>query len=332
MAHLCIDVRMAFGSGIGTYIRQIVPLLRDFQITLLVDRLGQEWCREFDQILFTAPIYSLTEQFQFRSKIPRCDLFWSPHYNVPLGPIRAKKRVVTIHDTCHLALGTVLQKGYARVVMKAALRKSDRVITVSRFSAGEIFRYMGWQNIEIVPNAINCKQFQRVDRAEGFRKKYGLPERFVLFVGNNKVHKNLERLQRAVLKARVPGLELVLVGKETSIGVVPDEDLPFLYSMAEMLAFPSLYEGFGLPPLEAMSCGCPTVVSKATSMPEVCGDASVYFDPRNEDEMAEAIAKVAQDKELKTQLIERGFKRVQEFSWERTARRHQQIFEELIYA
>jgi glycosyltransferase involved in cell wall biosynthesis len=107
---------------------------------------------------------------------------------------------------------------------------------------------------------------------------------------------------------------------------VLDEELPFLYSMAEVFVFPSFYEGFGLPPLEAMSCGCPTIVSKAASLPEVCGEASLYFDPHRVDEMALAIERVVLDRDLRRELVRKGYERVQLFDWKKSAERHEQIF------
>ncbi len=328
MIDLCIDARMAFSSGIGTYIRQLAPFFKDLRPILLVDCLDQDWCRGFEQILFRAPIYSLQEQIFYPKIIPRCDLFWSPHYNVPLLPINAKKRIVTIHDACHLVFGSLAERTYAKIVMRRALDRSSRTITVSQFSKNEIQRCLGKRNLDMIHIGVNQRQFVRQPSSEEMRKKYLLPGKYVLFVGNQKPHKNIEGLVRAFSKVHA-GLSLVLVGKGTAIGQVPDDELPAFYSMAEMFVFPSFYEGFGLPPLEAMSCGCPTVVSKAASMPEVCGDASFYFDPQRTEKIAEAIVKVATDERLKKELIQKGFERVKAFSWEQSAQRHRQIFEEV---
>ncbi|PIS02106.1 MAG: glycosyltransferase family 1 protein [Chlamydiae bacterium CG10_big_fil_rev_8_21_14_0_10_42_34] len=334
MIDLCIDARMAFCSGIGVYIRQLVPFFNaaPFRLRLLVDRFDQPWCCGIEQILFRAPIYSVKEQLQYPLKVPKCDLFWSPHYNVPLLPIRAKKRIATIHDACHLALGTFEKKMYAKWVMRRALARSDRAITVSQFSKVEIEKFVGCGDLKVIHVGINRNTFSRKPSSEEIRKKYRLPERFVLFIGNFKPHKNIERLIRAFSKVNVSGLELVVVGKGTALGQVLDEELPVLYSMAEMFVFPSLYEGFGLPPLEAMSCGCPTVVSNAASIPEVCGDASVYFNPENVDEMADAIRRVAVDEKLRAKLIQRGLERVEVFKWEKTAMEHRKVFEEVCFA
>ena len=334
MIDLCIDARMAFSSGIGTYIRQLVPLLTDFRITLLVDRIGSDWCRKFEQIHFPVPIYSIQEQALFPIKVPRCDLFWSPHYNIPLLPIRARKRVVTIHDACHLALGSWHQRVYAKMVMGKALHGSAKVITDSQFSKEEVYRYLGRskKEVEVIQIAVNREIYFRRNASDEIRKKYRLPEKFILFVGNHKPHKNIEGLVLAFSKLKIPNLGLVVVGKGTATGEVLDKELPILYSMAEAFILPSFYEGFGLPPLEAMSCGCPTLVSRAASLPEVCGDASLYFDPWNAVEMAEAIQRVVANQTLRDELIQKGYERVQSFSWAKTAERHRQIFEEVCHA
>lgn len=334
MIDLCIDARMALCSGIGRYIRQLVPLMHDFRVILLVDQIDRDWCKGFEQIQFAAPIYSVKEQIFYPLRIPKCDLFWSPHYIVPLMPTRARKTVVTIHDAMHLALGTWQQKIYAKCVMRKALHHSDAVITDSQFSKNEIYKFLGQSKKEanVVSIGVDHDQFYRRERSEEIRKKYALPDRFILFVGNYKAHKNIEGLIKAFALLKMKDISLVIVGKGTSIGEVLDEELPILYSMAELFVFPSFYEGFGLPPLEAMSCGCPTVVSNAASMEEVCGDASLYFNPSLIDEIAMTITKVLTDQQLKNQLIEKGLERAKMFTWGKAAHRHAEIFKELCNA
>ncbi len=352
---LCIDARMAFSAGIGTCIRQLAPLLNQppFRVLLLVNQKEQLWCQNLEQIYFPSPIYSIQEQLYFPMKIPRCDLFWSPHYNIPLLPIRAKKKVVTIHDACHLALGDYLslpERLYAKFVMKKALYSSNAIVTDSCFSKQELIRYLGLpkQNLSIIPPAVNRQLFQRVSNESilnEIREKYQLPSRFVLFVGSQKVHKNLHGLLKAFSNISTPNLHLVIVGKNKGLrnfvenipakqvlwlGEVPEKDLPPLYSLAEIFVFPSFYEGFGLPPLEAMSCGCPTIVSNSASLPEVCGDASIYIDPNRLEDLSAAIHLVASSPKIKDNLIQAGYNQVQTFSWQATANLYRQLFEETL--
>lgn len=331
MRDFCIDARMALSSGIGTYIRNLIPLLTGFRLILLVDQPGRGWCREFEQISFPVPIYSVQEQMRYPLSIPKCDLFWSPHYNVPLMPIRAKKRVVTIHDLCHLTFGSWPEKIYAQWMFRQSLRRSHQVITVSQYTHRQIKMHFGASS-HVISLGVDPEHFRRWGDGELIRKKYRLPDRFALCVGIHKPHKNIERLHQIFANSQRLKLKLVHVGKGTKIGVVPDAELAHFYSMAEVFVFPSLYEGFGLPPLEAMSCGCPTVVSRAASIPEVCGDASLYFNPTNNQEIEEAILKVTTDTKLRKQLIEKGFERVSQFTWKQTAANHAKVFEEVCRA
>jgi len=351
MIDLCIDARMAYSAGIGTFLRQIVPQLNQppFRVTLLVSILDQPWCKGIEQIHFPAPIYSMQEQLFFPLKIPRCDLFWSPHYNVPLLPIRAKKRVTTIHDACHLALKQFFSlpvRFYAKALMKRAFFGSNAVVTISNFSKQELLRFLGPPNcpLSVIPLAVDSDFFHRSsdEAAEAVRLFYQLPPSFALFVGSCKRHKNLHALLDAFSRLPLPDLHLVIVGKQQGLrhaveqickervhwlGEVPEKHLPQLYTLASLFVFPSLYEGFGLPPLEAMSCGCPTVVSHAASLPEVCGNSSVYVDPANPTEIASAMVKVASDADARRQIVQRGYERASLFSWRETVRLYRELFQ-----
>jgi glycosyltransferase involved in cell wall biosynthesis len=352
MFDLCIDARMANVSGIGSCIRHLVPFFNQppFRVILLVHDENQPWCKDFERIHFGAKIYSIREQLLFPLIIPRCDLFWSPHYNVPRLPIRAKKRIVTIHDACHLSLGHLLswpEKLYAKSMMNYAMHHSDAIATVSFFSREELIRFLGHPKNEmaVISNGLNRCQFQRIvdnQTLENLRKKYRLPNQFVLFVGNCKPHKNLSGLLRAFSLMDSSDFGLVIVGQSKGLrnaGAkidqkmvfflegVPDTDLPGLYSLANLFILPSFYEGFGLPPLEAMSCGCPTIVSAAGSLPEICGNASLYVDPHNHQQIRDAIVKVAIDSDLKSQLIQQGYERIKQFDWEKSAQLYRNIFE-----
>jgi glycosyltransferase involved in cell wall biosynthesis len=176
------------------------------------------------------------------------------------------------------------------------------------------------------------------------RERYQLRGRFVLFAGNVKPHKNLERLIRAFARVRAQegneDLRLVLIGDEVSrygslrrtveeagvrqdvrfFGFVPHGTLAALYRMAAVFAFPSLYEGFGLPPLEAMACGTPVVTSRISSLPEVVGEGALLVDPYSEEAIAHGISRVLDDDELRRGLVERGLERAAAFSWERSVR------------
>ncbi|MBS0628386.1 MAG: glycosyltransferase family 4 protein [Verrucomicrobia bacterium] len=339
-AKICVDARMLFASGIGTYLQSLIPRLeKAFELILLLRNDEEKWAKEHfssSLIKVAAPIYTLKEQILCPFKIPFCDLFWSPHYNIPLFPILAKKRAVTIHDICHLAMGQFFprwKRYLASFLLKESVKRSDLVLTVSAFSRKEIMTHIPdlRREIHVLPN--------------GGQKKYGnekseeisLDSPFILYVGNNKPHKNIDRLVKA-FHLLPPFYDLILVIPEkTNIPLlehprikifqkISDEKLKFLYKKAELLIHPSLYEGFGLTPLEAMSFGCPVVTSFAASLPEVCGDAAYYVDPYDVDSIYRGMKEVLENKDLAKRLQIAGYKQEKRFSWDKTADRLIELF------
>jgi glycosyltransferase involved in cell wall biosynthesis len=194
-----------------------------------------------------------------------------------------------------------------------------------------------------------CRLMDRIDLAR-VKEQYSLPDRFILFVGGVTPSKNLGNLLRAYgqIRQAFPH-KLVLVGfkrwkfqKDFALvdrlglhdrilctGFIPDEDIPALYNLADVFVFPSLYEGFGMPVLEAMACGCPVITSKTGCSPEVAGGAALLIDPYHPDEIAESIRRVLTERALREQLIRKGLQRVQQFSWENTAKATLALFESL---
>ncbi len=343
---------MACHSGIGTYIRSLLPRLaassHRFRLLIHPDTLGQ--CPElasFDTILTKAPLFSIQEQMMLPLHIPRCDLFWSPHFNIPIGPIRARKRLVTIHDVYFLAHPQefpLYKRAYAAYFIPAALRRSDRVITESTFSFQEILKHAGpyahkMTMIHLGVDPDKYKNTSVVDLPQ-------IPEKFLLYVGNLAPRKNICGLLQA-LDFLPADVHLVLVGKGDKwddwkleaakrkekvsvLGQVSHDALAQLYRRAALLVHPSQYEGFGLTPLEAMSADCPTVVSDAASLPEVCGDASVYVDPSDPASIARGINAVWSDPELQGTLRAKGRKRVEIFNWDISAQKHLEVIEKLL--
>ena len=357
---LVIDFRMHKASGIGTYVKSLLPfLVEKFEVILLGSRAEIQdyaWSKGVKILECKSKIYSIKEQLELPLKIPKCDIFWSPHYNIPILPIMAKFRVVTIHDAFHLAFYDTLnfmQKIYAKTIFYQALSRSDIVLSVSDFSRSEILKYAKTdKNIFVVPNAIDEGHFNHhcdSDALKAVAKDYGLPEDFVLFVGNVKPHKNLKNLLFALEKM---DLNLVIVGKKDGFitgdsiiseiirrknlsnrifftGYVKDADIAAIYNLAKLFVFPSLYEGFGIPPLEAQACGCPVVCSDAASLPEACGDSVVYFDPYSVEDMRDKIQMVLDDENLQNELRVKGFENIKRFSWERSAKQIIEIMESL---
>jgi len=238
---------------------------------------------------------------------------------------------------------------YARFMMGRAIERSALVFTVSEASRRDILHFFPEADpdrVQVVPNAIDPAILQDPgeEERERVRERYQIRGRFVLYAGNIKPHKNLDRLIAAFgLLKKHPGHEdvkLLIIGDEVNrygslrrtvegahvrqdvrfFGFVPEKTLASLYRMASVFAFPSLYEGFGLPPLEAMACGTPVVTSRISSLPEVVGDAALLVDPYSVEDIASALERVLDDTDLQKSLVERGRKQVLTFSWERSVK------------
>lgn len=343
MTRLVVDARMADRSGIGTYIRELLPRIARNWPGGEVRALGDSnalaplvaGATRGEVVEWQAPIYSISEQLGIGNHLRRGDLLWVPHYNAPVfGRVRM---VVTVHDVNHLALGasrSLAQRAYARLVFGRLRSNADALIFPSEFTAAEFARHVGAPRgrTVVTPEGVAQYWFAQPGRAPD------VPRPYLLFVGNLKPHKNLPRLLRAftAISDRVPHT-LVLVGKEEGFitgdlgvrptagrmngrvvlaGEVSDEELRRYYAHADLLVLPSLYEGFGLPPLEAMAAGCPVAVSRGSSLPEVCGDAAAYFDPGSEDDIARVVADVLTDGARRAEMRERGLRRARIFNWD----------------
>jgi glycosyltransferase involved in cell wall biosynthesis len=358
---IAIDARKWRDYGIGTYVRNLVRHLahidRETTYFLFCDRADQATLRDlaenFVPVVDGSAAYRIKEHVSIPIKMHRlgADLLHSPHYVLPL--LCRQPSVVTIHDCIHLLFPEYLPNRfalrYAREMMGSAIRRSELVLTVSEASRRDILSFYpatSPDRVEVVPNAIDeaILQDPGEEEMERVRERYQIRGRFVLYAGNIKPHKNLQRLIAAfgLLKQR-PGhedLKLLIIGDEINrygglrrsveavgirqdvrfFGFVPERTLAALYRLAAAFAFPSLYEGFGLPPLEAMACGTPVITSRISSLPEVVGDAALLVDPYDVEDIASGIERVLGDEALRDGLITRGHARVKHFSWERSVR------------
>jgi len=350
---LTIDARMIKHSGIGTYLKSMISILAEnYNLTLLGNTAalsGFPWSEAVKITEAVSPIYSVSEQFELPGKISRSHLFISPHYNIPLKKIDSSKRAVIIHDVNHLANVnklSLIRRMYAKYMINSAIRKSDSVFTISEFSKNEIIRYAdsAGKDIRIIYFGLNGNEFSKnSEPAEKIKQKYNLPENYLFFIGSIKRHKNIDIVIRAFNEfvKSFPEIKLVVAGITSDqlekkivilnstglrndisiINYAGDKELPALYSNALCLVFPSFYEGFGLPPLEAMICGCPVIASNAASIPEVCGDAALYFNPFNAEGLVNLLKQIAGNKQLRYDLITKGYENAGRFSRERFAGR-----------
>jgi glycosyltransferase involved in cell wall biosynthesis len=276
------------------------------------------------------------------------DVYFEPNF-IPLD-IRAKKRVTTVHDFSFYLHPEWHPKERVEYFLKnffPKIQKSDFIITVSEYVAREAREMLKIEKARIKTIYNGCNTIFNRCGDEEVRMK--LPENYLLFVGSLEPRKNVVSLLKAyallpdpikreykLLLAGFKGWQnaeiLGLVNKMKEhveyLGYVGNTELAHLYRKATCFVYPSLYEGFGLPPLEAMACGCPVVVSNVASLPEVCGDAAYYIDPYHVENIAEGISKVATDKVLRQRLIQKGIERAKFFSWEKSAEEHLRLFEE----
>ena len=284
------------------------------------------------------------------------DVYHSPRdMGMPSPAKLSCPSVMTLHDIILIRSASDYYsprraRMYARRLLKR-VREVDHVITVSEFSRRDIIDWsgIGEKKVSVVYNGVS-EQFRPVTgetEQEEVRTRYSLPRRFVLAVGSTEPRKNIRSAIEAfgIIRRVRPDLELVVTGVDYCrvgpgsafagleldgvrfAGYVHDFDMPALYSMAEALLFPSLYEGFGLPPLEAMACGTPVVTSSTTSIPEVTDDAAMLIDPASTGELAGALQMVLDSAALREELVAKGLKRAAEFTWERTARETRKIYE-----
>ncbi len=319
---VAVDARMIKMSGIGVYIQKLmenncydIALGKKEDIYSVKDNI--------DTIEYDAPIYGIKEQIKFpyrKLKKEKIDVLHVPHYNIPI--FYKGKMVVTIHDLTHLVypefLPNKLAYFYAKFMLWLATKKATKIITVSENTKKDILKFfkVDPNKIEVIYNGVG-EEFVKKDKNEikYLYKRFNIPEnkKILMYVGNLKPHKNLERLLEAYSK--IDNKEetcLILVGKafanynvledkekELKIkknvihtGIVNQDELVDLYNLADLFVFPSLYEGFGLPVLEALACETPVICSNNSSLPEVGGDLVEYFDALDINDIKEKIQKI----------------------------------------
>lgn len=254
------------------------------------------------------------------------DVFHSSDWVQP--PSEARK-VTTYHDVVPLKYP---QWSHPKIVevhkrrLEIVEKEIDMVIAVSESAKKDLLEVskIPEEKITVVYEAAG-QQFkpQSEQAVEEFRRKMGLPDKFVLAIGGIGERRNISRIKEAT-----GNYNLVVTGE--TIPNIADQEMPLLYSSAQVLVYPSLYEGFGLPILEAMACGIPVITSNVSSMPEVGGDAALYVDPFSTSQMAKAVDAAVRDKKLREELIQNGFKQAKEFSWEKCTEKTVEIYQKLM--
>lgn len=299
----------------------------------------------------------LWEQLLLPGRLRRLgiDVLHSPHHTTPALPLPCP-RVVTLHDVTFFLLPQrypPTRRLYFQAITRAAARLAQAIITPSDAVKRDVVRVLGVPQERVTAIAeAPAPEFAPLEDADALgriRWRYKLPSRYILSVGNLEPGKNRGRLIAAYGRLRERGLQhhLVIAGQRAwryesdlalvrrlrlddvvhFLGYVDGADMPGLYSGADLLAFPSLYEGFGLPVLEAMACGTPVVTSSVSALPEVAGDAALLVDPKDVAALTEAMERALADEALRAELRARGLQRAREFSWEKAARGTVQVYE-----
>lgn len=366
MARIGIDARKYFDFGIGTYIQQLVQAFGErasiHNIVLFVAP-EESNAIQLPDGMSKVPVdyakYSIREYVSYgrRVRSEHIELFHEPHYTLPAG--LKGRSVVTIHDLIHLKFPqyfNAVQRAYARFMIRHAVNDSGAVIAVSQRTKEDIVERLriSDERIHVIYNGVHRK-FRKVDDSRALeqrKQRFRLERPFVLYVGGQKPHKNIGVLLKAFQEAQesFPDLELVFVGERLSehkaladqarslgidskvkdIGRLHGDELVYLYNLAQVLVIPSLYEGFGLPALEAMACGTPVVVSDRGSLPEIAGNGALVFEAHRADALADTLRQVFNDSTLRAGLIERGLKQAERFSWNITAEQTLRVYESVI--
>lgn len=366
MAHcIGIDARKADDFGIGTYVRHLVEGIgqldgeNDYILFTGSDASAtfSELPGNFRLVEESAPVYSARELFALAWRLwrRRVDLYHATHYVLPaFVPGRA---VVTIHDIIHLLypqfLPSPLAYLYAQRMIRRSLTRGDAVIAVSSSTKTDLMEYfdVGGDKIQVVYQGVSEVYRQPVDdqRITEVAARLGIQRPYLLFVGNPKPHKNLDNVIRAyarALRLRPFVGDLVCIGDRGQgdfkieqraeqlgirervrlVGHVADELLPAVYQGATLFLFPTLYEGFGLPVVEAMASGVPVITSNTSSLQEIAEGYAHLVDPLDVDAIAGAIAKCMHDREHRASLAQLGRRRAEDFRWQRTAEQTLEIY------
>jgi glycosyltransferase involved in cell wall biosynthesis len=360
-----IDARKVQDFGIGTYIRNLIHGLaevdRENRYLLLTTREGKKLLADlpgrFQAVVESSPVYSLRELVVLPWKIRRLglDLYHSTHYVLPAAV--PCKVVATIHDIIHLLYPEFLPNRfallYAQRMIRHTLNRGDRIIAVSANTRQDLMTHFAvdGRKIHVIYNGVEDLFRQRLPAAErdAWLERLGVRRPYLLFVGNPKPHKNLDNLVKALAAAKRatpfaaplvcvggrPGSEFKIRQRAEQLGIadgvqllgeVPQEALPALYQGAHLFLYPTLYEGFGLPVVEAMASGTPVITSNTSALREIAEGYAYLVNPLDVPGMAEAISLCVTDDERRTALARLGEQRARDFDWRQAAERTLEVY------
>lgn len=355
-----------YNKNLIRHLQKIDKTNKYFILHLKEDFEKYQYQENFTKVKADFHWYGLTEQFKLPFILNKIkpDLVHFPHFNVPF--FYGGNFVMTIHDLTHQYFAMkratthsglmyfIKQKGY-QVILKNAVNKSRKIITPSNYVKDLIKKEYEINNekIEVTPEAVEEKLISLASNISEkeigeVTRKFNIKPPFIFYVGNAHPHKNVEGLIKTFIELRksYQNLTLVLSGHDKFFwerikseykhkdiiytGKVSDKELVALYKSAQVYVCPSLEEGFGIPLLEAMGCGVPVISSNKASLPEVGGDAAIYFDSLDQTDMVTKIKEVLDNQKLRKDLIEKGLKRYKQFSWEKLAKATLEVYKDAV--
>lgn len=328
--------------GVGMYTRRLLEYLKKDNRLRILEFTDGKIPQEADLIHY--PYF-----FPFTASLPFC---------------LSKKFVVTVHDLIPLifprAYPPGLKGGVKYAFQKRQLKKASMIIADSKSSASDVVKFIGYPKDKVqVVYLAGANQVERItDRnfLSTIQARFCLPKTFVLYVGDVNYNKNLPGLVKACRLAKIP---LVIVGKQAvsrdfdknhienqplvklnnlakegndiiRTGFVDEKELAALYSLASVYCQPSFYEGFGVPLLEAMACGCPVVTSNVSSLPEIAGEAAIFVDPENSEDISRGLLEIIRSKKTRDKYIKLGFEQIKKFSWKKTIRETVNVYKKVL--
>jgi glycosyltransferase involved in cell wall biosynthesis len=338
-------------TGIGRFLIEFLKEAKnykEFKFILFGNQdtdFSNDSLESYEKIGINEKLTFLWDQFKLKNALKenKIDLFFSPYYKAPL--FSEIPLIISLFDLIYFKVepykNQLNNKFYIKYFINLVAKKAIKIITISNDTQNDLIKLLNLpkEKIKVVYLSVSENFYHRgLQEIEGIKKKYNINKKYILYIGNSNPHKNLTRLVEAytLLPDKTKKeYELVLAGvgnffnsqlstcclttlNSKLLGFVPDQDLPALYSGAELFVFPSLYEGFGLPPLEAMACGCPVASSNTSCMPEILGEACVYFDPFSPEEMSLVIHRILNDSGLAGVLKTKGLARAAVYDPEKT--------------
>ena len=361
---ILLDARLYndYQHGIGRYTYELCKGLAnnpDLNLSILVNKasslINDSNLADVKKIITPIKPFGLANQLKLSELVSQIqpDIFHVPHFAAPVN--QPCKTVITIHDLIHVRFAkdySIFHSIYYKYFVKKAMVNASHIVTISEFSKNDLIKWFREQaclfptnKISVIYNGIDTQHFSP---CPGPYPLISIP--YLLYVGNYKPHKNIKTLIKAfailcqdkefnyklVLGGQIPKYvkELIfyygLLSKVYITGIIDEKSLPIIYSNATLFIFPSLYEGFGFPPLEALACACPVITSKLASLPEILQSSAYYADPCTAEQLAKTIDKLLRNKDLQDDLRQKGLSHVKNYSWDKTIIETIKVYENVL--